>query len=133
MLKIFCFIGKPGCGKTTLLNSLEVSYLDVINHINKYKDETGAVINPSINTLRAYNEFFEEIKSNNKKVLFAEFGTNHTQVVIENIAQLNREAIILLCMLDNAICIERHKLRGRKIETEQLYSPYKVSVTLCCS
>jgi len=117
MKKLFCFTGKPGCGKTTLLTQLRIKHYDVLKHIKKYLDENGKLIDESF-TIKAYKDLFEELKTVEDKPIFLELGTNHHEFVMKNLKEF--DTTIFFCLLDKNTCFSRQKQRGRKISTEQL-------------
>tara|TARA_Y100000310_G_C20414067_1_gene683442 strand:+ start:82 stop:573 length:492 start_codon:yes stop_codon:yes gene_type:complete len=119
MRKLFCFIGKPGCGKTTLLTHLGVSSFDVLKYIKRYLNEKGSLIKEEY-ALLAYKEMFSELEIIRADVVYLELGTNYSEFVIENIKKLNFSTTIILCLLDDETCLKRCSMREQKIGTEQL-------------
>lgn len=115
---LYVFIGKPGCGKTTILKHLGVKYHDVLYHIKKYFDASGRM--DEANTIKAYQELFAELKGLSNEKIFLELGTNHAEFVMKNIHELGFETTIFFCLLNNEECLRRNKIGNNPMPEEPL-------------
>ncbi|MFH1275516.1 MAG: hypothetical protein ABIH82_00230 [Candidatus Woesearchaeota archaeon] len=118
MKKLYVFMGKPGCGKTTILKSLGVKYYDVLYHIKRYFDENGRM--DEANTIKAYHDLFKELKGLNEEKVFLELGTNHTEFVMKNLQELQVETTIFFCLLNNEECLRRNKIGNNPMPEDAL-------------
>jgi len=75
MKKLLVFIGTIGCGKTTLLNHLNVPIIDVFDYVKKHFDHTGGLAREE-DALLAYNEMFTDLARMDPKIIYLELGTN---------------------------------------------------------
>tara|TARA_Y100000310_G_C20478076_1_gene713388 strand:- start:142 stop:633 length:492 start_codon:yes stop_codon:yes gene_type:complete len=119
MRRLFCFIGKPGCGKTTLLNELGVKYSDVLQYIQKYLTSKGGLVD-EVDAILAYQEMFVDLQKNGGDLVFLELGTNYPEFVINKLKESNFDVTLFLCNLDKDICLERCSNRTRNFDKEQL-------------
>ena len=118
MRKLYVFIGKPGCGKTTVLKHLGVKYHDVLSHIKKYFDASGRM--DEANTIKSYQELFTELKGLSSENIFLELGTNHAEFVMKNIQELGIDTTFFFCLLNNEECLRRNRIGNNPMLEEPL-------------
>ncbi len=118
MNKLYVFIGKPGCGKTTILKRLGIRYYDILSHIKRYFDKNGRM--DEANTIKAYQDLFAELKGLSEEKIFLELGTNHAQFVMENLRNLGFETTLFFCLLNNEECLRRNRIGNNPMPEEPL-------------
>lgn len=115
--KIFVFIGKPGCGKTTLISHVfsKGEIIDVLPFVKAF-EKNGIV--PERKTRLAYHKMYDSIKQIKKFPLIIEIGTNHAELNIKELAKLrnNYKLEIFLCDAKIDVCRERAIKRGRNFD-----------------
>lgn len=122
MRKLYVFIGKPGCGKTTILKSLGVKYYDVLHHIKRYFNHDGRM--DEANTIKAYQDLFKELREVQEEKVFLELGTNHAEFVMKNLQELSSSAgysvLLFFCLLSNQECLTRNKIGNNPMPEDAL-------------
>lgn len=116
MVKVYCFLGKPGCGKSSLLTSLNVPYWDILEYLTPFLQGQGGVREEK--TFAAYRALFHRVAQCDQQKLFLEVGTNHPEFVVSQLAQYDSH--LFFCLLDKATCWQRALQRGRKFASEPL-------------
>jgi predicted kinase len=119
---LIVFIGKPGAGKSTLINSLfsGCEVVDVLPYVLKHKQK-GKV--PEAQTIHAYREMYEHIGGDELRGdLVLELGTNHPELNVEELGKLEKKfnLRIFLCDAPKNVCRERAIKRGREFNKESL-------------
>ncbi|MBU1164402.1 AAA family ATPase [Patescibacteria group bacterium] len=134
MNNLIVLCGPVGCGKTTFIKEFSIkhptfSHVDIINYIQKYKDEFGH-IEPE-GSLKAHQELYQELKRM-KGDLILELGTNREEINLNGLNDLKTKykIHIFFCLLDAEICIKRVMTRAendqkRIIHREDLEKKFK--------
>ena len=120
--KLIVFSGKPGVGKSTLINYLfkNDQIIDVLPFVKRYEKD-GKILESD--TIHAYEDMYKYINNFNfEGNVILELGTNHPQLNIEELFNLDKKFIlkIFLCIAPKDICLERALKRGRKFDKKAL-------------
>lgn len=122
MARLIVFIGKPGVGKTTLIESVfsDSAKIDVMHFVKKY-EQNGIVSEEK--TILGYQEMYkhlEQLKSNQDIVL--ELGTNHAGLNIKKLLSLSQSfsILIFLCVAPIDVCRDRAINRDRYFQQDAL-------------
>ncbi|MDD5342108.1 MAG: AAA family ATPase [Patescibacteria group bacterium] len=121
MKKLLVFIGKPGVGKTTLINKVfpDQKIIDVQPYVWSYK-VNGRV--PEEKTLNAYQDMYRHLESLNDALVILELGTNHAEFNIKELKKLSQqfEVRVYLCTASVETCRARIKIRARGDDMEAM-------------
>jgi len=117
MKKILVFVGRPGAGKSFLINKFLDKYpyfesVDVFHYIKLIKEKMGNV--PEELTIGAYEQMYQDFNFMEKDIIL-ELGTNHPEFNLKKLAGLTRshQVTLLLCLLDIEVCRNRCLARGQ--------------------
>ena len=110
MNKLIVLIGRPGCGKSTLVKeflkeNLGYTDIDVWTYIKVLQTEEGV---PEDKIFDRYKLMYDEIELLNQDIIL-EIGTNFFEFNINRLHQLSntRNVYPVFCLLDTNICRER--------------------------
>jgi predicted kinase len=121
MKKLLVFIGKPGVGKTTLINKVfpKQKIVDDMPFVFAYK-VNGKV--PEEKTLQGYEDMYRHLKEVNDDFVILELGTNHAEFNIKELKKLSQqfEIKVYLCTASTETCRARIKIRARGDDMEAM-------------
>ena len=124
MSQLLVFIGKPGVGKTTIIENLEprIEHVDVLPFVQKYIID-GVLQEDK--TIVAYKEMYDSLEEkllSQNTPLILELGTNHAPLNIEKLGELmeKNHVSIFLCDASIDICRERALERDRVMASGSL-------------
>lgn len=110
--RLFVFFGKPGVGKTTLIQAALPTYrrVDVRPFVRAY-GVSGVM--PEEKTLIGYQDMYRYLGGLNEQVVVLELGTNHPEFNVQQLVQLQpkRDIHLFLCTASVETC--RQRMRGR--------------------
>ncbi|MDD2807245.1 MAG: hypothetical protein PHW95_01840 [Patescibacteria group bacterium] len=119
--------GFPGCGKSTMIQSIvkenpKLKIFDIFDYIEKYKDKNG---NLTDEQKRLANEGLLNDLASTTGDIIVEYGTNYAELVISRLAEINRlkKVEIVLCELVKDVCIKRALLRAKNVKTRNRLYP----------
>jgi len=117
---LLVFIGKPGAGKSTLIDLALYKYnrIDVMPFVKKYEENEKV---PEEKTVVAYHDMYNFLKTelqSNKRNIVLELGTNHADLNINELKSLNENfrLVIFLCDAPIDVCRDRVKKRTHIID-----------------
>ena len=117
--KLFVFAGRPGTGKTTIINNLfsEETIIDVLPFVEVFRVE-GKVIEEK--TIVAYQNMYCYLVGLKKPKVILEIGTNHPELNILELEKLQNdyEIKIFLCEASEKNCYQRAWQRGMRHDAE---------------
>jgi len=115
--KLFVFLGKPGVGKTTLIQAAlpTCRRVDVRPFVRSY--EIGGVV-PEEKTLAGYQDMYRYVGGLNEPVVVLELGTNHPEFNVQQLLQLQqkRDIHLFLCTASVETC--RQRMNGRNFQDD---------------
>ncbi len=119
--KLLVFIGKPGAGKTTLINKEfpDKKIIDVLPFVMSYK-VAGRV--PEEKTLDGYRDMYRHLRELNDDFVILELGTNHADFNITELKKIGQmfAVQVFLCVASNQTLRERIQLRDRGDDMEAM-------------
>ena len=119
--KLFVFVGKPGVGKTTLINKVfsSAKLIDVMPYVKAYEVD-GKV--PEEKTLDGYRDMYDVIDNLDDEIVILELGTNHEKFNIKKLERLlsKFEISIFICNASIDTCRNRVKNRKREFDNQAL-------------
>ncbi|MDD5566865.1 MAG: AAA family ATPase [Patescibacteria group bacterium] len=119
--RLLVFIGKPGVGKTTLINKVfpDQKIIDVQPYVWSYK-VNGRV--PEEKTLIAYQDMYRHLEALNDALVILELGTNHAEFNTKELKKLSQqfEVRVYLCTASVETCRARIKIRARGDDMEAM-------------
>jgi len=113
--KLVVFAGKPGAGKTTIINKIfpDKKIVDVLTFIEVFR--VGKIV-PEEKTIIAYQNMYKYLAELDEPEMILEIGTNHPELNIDELSKLNDkyDVIVFLCDADKETCYLRAVERGMR-------------------
>jgi len=113
--KLFVFAGKPGVGKTTIINKIfpDKKIVDVLTFIEVFRINN---IVPEEKTIVAYQNMYQYLANIDESEMILEIGTNHPELNIIELSKLSDkyDIRIFLCDADKETCYQRAVERGMR-------------------
>src|SRR3989338_10416281 len=134
MNKLLVLFGRPGCGKTTLIEKFvkhnsAYRYLDVYTFVRDLKDQTGLVGEDMI--IKAYERVYQDLNKAIDSVIF-ESGTKHPEYNLKQLAFLSDrfKISLIFCHQDIEICRQRCLERQAKNLENKYVKPRTLEIRL---
>ena len=121
---LIVFIGKPGVGKSTIIQRVfpKTTCVDVMPFVKKY--EIDGIV-PEEKTILGYQEMYQSLSSQFERedqFLILELGTNHPELNIQELVKISEKAslCVFLCIASIDVCRTRSRERGRAFDMDAL-------------
>ncbi|MFA5106934.1 MAG: hypothetical protein WC497_01245 [Patescibacteria group bacterium] len=119
--KLLVFIGKPGAGKTTLINQAfpDKKIIDVLPFVMSFK-VAGKV--PEEKTIIGYRNMYRHLQKLDDDFVILELGTNHADFNVAELKKISQlfPVQIYLCVASNQTLRERIQSRNRGDDMEAM-------------
>lgn len=120
--KLIVFFGKPGAGKTTIIQEKFAGekVVDVKTYVVAYRKD-GTV--PEEKTLDAYHDMYDYVRTLDDDTVVLELGTNHAEYNIQQLKVLQsvRRVALFLCNASDETLRERLQNSVSHEDMEKMY------------
>lgn len=114
MKQLLVFMGKPGAGKTTLINELFPGHtiIDVRPYVTKYMVD-GVL--PEEKTLQGYHDMYADFGTQQEETVILELGTNHAELNTAKLGTLATECDLRVFICTASVETLRNRVIGRPL------------------